>query len=213
MPRSELRLGKPAFAESFEKGNPGAAFAGEAAFFVAEHEPGVLMKCQFCHKNEANLQVKQVIDGEVCEVAVCQDCAAKGGLNVQTPIPMLTDFLFGVGMKPQPEPINQDKACPECHMRYSDFRNGSLLGCPACYDSFAAEIEPLIASFHEGDHHVGKVPEGERAAVERSAIGRQLEQAVAAQDFEKAAELRDRLKALEPAPEEAQATPGATNAD
>ena len=154
------------------------------------------MKCQICHNNEANLQVKQVINGEVREIAVCSECAAKSGVNDST-VPMLTDFLFGIGMKPQPQPVDSDKACSECHMRYSDFRKGSLLGCPVCYDSFAAELEPLLNSIHEGERHVGKAPAGEIAVAEAARLKECLSRAVAEQDFEKAAELRDRLREIE----------------
>ena len=55
------------------------------------------MKCQLCGENEANVQVKQVVDGQVREVTVCQACAAQNGLNIETSVPMLTDFLFGLG--------------------------------------------------------------------------------------------------------------------
>lgn len=154
------------------------------------------MKCQLCHKNEANLQVKQVIDGNVREVAVCRECAAKSGLK-EASIPMLTDFLFGIGMKPQAQRVDEDKVCAECHMRYSDFQNGSLLGCPVCYESFALELEPLLSSMHEGKRHAGKAPAGERKAAEVQELRERLAGAVAAQDFETAAELRDRLKELE----------------
>jgi len=174
------------------------------------------MKCQLCHQNDANLQVKQVIDGEVREIAVCGECAAKSGLNPQASVPMLTDFLFGIGMQPQPQPVDEGKTCPECHLRFSDFRKGSLLGCTACYRYFADEIEPLLGSMHEGRRHVGKAPEGERWAAERAALKEQLACAVAAQDFEQAAELRDRLREVEAAREEGAAVappPGADDAD
>jgi protein arginine kinase activator len=154
------------------------------------------MKCQLCNQNEANLQVKQVINGDVREIAVCRECAAKSGLK-ESSVPMLTDFLFGIGMKPQAQPLDEDKACAECHMRYSDFRKGSLLGCPACYESFAAELEPLLDSIHEGDRHVGKAPAGEVSAAEIAGLKKRLSRAVTAQDFEQAAQLRDRLREIE----------------
>jgi len=171
------------------------------------------MKCQICQQNEANLQVKQVISGDVREIAVCGECAAKSGVK-EASIPMLTDFLFGIGMKPQPQPVDEDKACVECHMRYSDFRKGSLLGCAACYESFESELRPLLESIHEGDRHTGKAPAGELAAAETAGLKDRLSRAVAEQDFEKAAELRDRLREIESKREAAACSgKGDSNAD
>ena len=154
------------------------------------------MKCQLCGENEANVQVKQVVDGEMREITVCQDCAAKNGLNIESPIPMLTDFLFGLGEKGEQKPPEEDRACPECHMHYSDFRKASLLGCPACYDAFGGELTDLFETIQEDDHHTGKIPEGEKAAAEAPRLEAELARAVADQNFERAAELRDALKAL-----------------
>jgi protein arginine kinase activator len=166
------------------------------------------MDCELCGHNEARVHVKQVIDGEVRELMVCEKCAAKSTLKGGCPLPVLTDFLFGVGLKQEPVAEDEDKVCGECHMRYSEFRESSLLGCPACYEAFRGDIAVMLAAMHYGDRHVGKVPDGERVSAEIERLRDRLSQVVAAQDFETAAELRDRLRELEAGKETLSETAG-----
>ena len=65
-----------------------------------------------------------------------------------------------------------------------------------------SEAVALLERAHEGaSQHVGKVPvnaaESERRHTELLRLRGQLKQAIAAEDYESAAELRDRIKELE----------------
>lgn len=165
------------------------------------------MLCEFCHKSEAGLHFKQAVNGDVREIHLCASCAKKHGFDVDVPM-SLTDFLFGTlpgAAAAAAGPTGRDKVCPVCQARWSDYSKTSRLGCYACYETFAEELEPVLASMQRGNRHVGKIPLKERDSEALLALKKALADAVAAQNYEEAARLRDRLKALREAPAAASA--------
>ncbi len=136
------------------------------------------------------------------------------------------DAVSGVGAA-EAGKAAQLTICPNCGLPFSQFRATGLLGCPECYRSFEALLSPLLARAHEGGtHHVGRTPQGvgqplddalavkgdakpgastseEREANEQvrkgreATLRRQLAEAVAAEQYEKAAKLRDQLASVQ----------------
>lgn len=154
------------------------------------------MKCEICHQNEASVHFKQVFEGAVKEMFVCELCAKTNGFDPKSPM-SLTDFLFGIGLEQENLPAEGDtRICPKCGMRQSDFRKKSRLGCSACYEAFFDEIMPLLMAMHRGVRHVGKVPAIARVSQEISSLQLALDDAVTEQRFEDAAMIRDRLASL-----------------
>lgn len=153
------------------------------------------MKCEICEKNEAVVHFSQVYNGLVKEMSVCEKCAAQKGFDVHSHMP-LTDLIFGIGAQQDGEKEDDGKTCPTCNMRLGDFRKTSRLGCPACYETFSDELMPLIESMHKGSRHVGKTPLGEGLTAESASLQKALQEAVASQNFEEAAKLRDRIRGL-----------------
>jgi protein arginine kinase activator len=154
------------------------------------------MKCEICNKNDASVHFKQVFEGAVKEMFVCEVCAKANGFDPKSPM-SLTDFLFGVGTEQENMPAEGDTmTCPQCGMRQSDFRKKSRLGCASCYEAFSDEIMPLLMAMHKGVRHVGKVPANARVSHEISNLKVELDDAVADQRFEDAAMIRDRLVTL-----------------
>ena len=157
------------------------------------------MKCEICKAGEATVHFKQVCNGSVKELYACEKCAAQNGFDAQSPLSM-TDLLFGTRDQADKAPA-PEKTCPVCGMRRRDFRKTQRLGCAACYETFAEELAPLLRAMQKGCRHVGKVPAGEMVSAEVAALQQALEKAVAAQDFEEAAQLRDRIRARKGRPE------------
>ena len=74
-----------------------------------------------------------------------------------------------------------------------------MLGCPHCYDAFRDELLPMIRRTHGNVRHkAGDEPKKAKqpAPSEKEKLEAELKEAVAAENFEKAAELRDRIRAL-----------------
>jgi protein arginine kinase activator len=91
--------------------------------------------------------------------------------------------------------------CESCGTTHQDFKKGGRLGCEACYHVFRPVLDPLLEGMHAGTQHLGKIPTGSESRVkfEQSVdvLKKQLLMAIENEDFEKAAELRDQLKAME----------------
>ncbi len=153
------------------------------------------MKCEICECHEASVHFKQVCNGQVKEMYVCEDCAAENGFDLQSPLSM-PDFLFGAGMREEKRDKSAEKTCLVCGATGKDFKKRSLLGCPSCYETFAEELAPYLRAMQKGGRHVGKAPAGAALTAEIAAMQQALERAVSAQDFEEAAKLRDRIRDL-----------------
>jgi len=91
---------------------------------------------------------------------------------------------------------HRQKKCPSCGMTLKDFQKTTMLGCPECYVLFEKEINAIIEDVHDGDRHVGKIPANKKLSIEILSLQTELSKAVKAQNFEKAAELRDKIKSL-----------------
>ncbi len=77
-------------------------------------------------------------------------------------------------------------SCPECSIKYMEFRAGGRLGCPLDYWVFARGFTPLLQRFHGATRHVGKVARRRDGAMERLRLRTQLRQAVTREDYEEA---------------------------
>jgi len=170
------------------------------------------MVCEICKEKEASVHLKQICNGQMKEMRICEQCARENGFDAQSPLAM-TDFLFGLGASPAEPPAETERVCGVCHMRSCDFRKTSRLGCAHCYEAFRPELAPMIESMHHGLRHTGKVPAGEAAGLEAAALRDALETAVHEQRFEDAAVLRDRLRACDAAPAVAGKSGEADHAD
>ena len=155
------------------------------------------MHCESCGDDDANVHLTQLLNGEMKKFHLCKACAAKHGINVDDPI-SLADLLFKVEQTETPGPAKTEPRCAHCHMRLSDFKKASRLGCPACYTTFSAELEPLLLGLHKSQLHGGKKPLGvrlEQDLQERTdQLSKSMKAAIAAEQFEEAARLRDELK-------------------
>ncbi|MBM4142362.1 MAG: excinuclease ABC subunit B [Lentisphaerae bacterium] len=149
------------------------------------------MLCDVCKKKPATVHFKEACNGQIREMHVCEECAVQSGLDAGAPV-SLADLLFGAAAKPPPESL-PDKSCPNCHMRQRDFSKTSRLGCARCYDAFREEMRPMLDGMQKGRQHVGKVPARVRCAQSAAVLRRRLDTAVAAEKFEEAAHLRDRI--------------------
>lgn len=154
------------------------------------------MKCDLCDK-EAVVHLTQVVNGEKKEVHLCEEHAIAQGIDINSPI-SITDILMGLSGSQKDISSELSLACPRCGMARDEFRKTGRLGCPDCYKTFMAELTMAIKAMHHSGQHIGKIParEGFQTKV-KSKIARlqkELESAVAREDFEKAARLRDQIK-------------------
>jgi protein arginine kinase activator len=160
--------------------------------------------CEHCKKAQATFHLTNITrEGEKLERHLCERCAIEEGLvqvhKANFNAEILESFIASAKSASSKD---VDLVCEECGISYVEFRNQGLLGCPKDYDVFKEVLLPLIERAHDGGtHHVGKSP-GSLGATRTTQqqirrLKRQLDEAVAAEDYERAAELRDRISALE----------------
>ena len=155
------------------------------------------MTCQKC-QDEASFHLVETVEGRRKELHLCGPCARKAGLTPPAgPAPGLLDevlqklILAHVG-----ELVGElaRRVCPDCGLKFMEFRADGRLGCPNDYAIFQAGLLPLIRRAHGASRHVGKAPRRRPADPDRLRLRAQLREAVAREEYELAATLRDRLR-------------------
>ncbi len=167
------------------------------------------MLCQHCQKNEATTHVKTMINGEYAEYRLCPECAHELGYDSMFP-DFTADFggLLGSFLSAALPARSGATHCKLCGSTMNDIKKTGKVGCSECYDTFFSELMPTIRNVHGNTEHIGKRPVIEYETVEEDKPAKQedkkleslkaeLKQAIEDENFERAAELRDKIKELE----------------
>jgi protein arginine kinase activator len=168
------------------------------------------MTCDECKEREAVVHLTQIVNEQVNTIHLCEKCAAERGVEspaLLTKTPLGT-FLAAMGKPGATDPgAAAAGTCPACGFTLSDFRDAGRLGCSECYVTFGSQLRDLIRRLHGSTLHVGerytgvgvteKAQQPARGPEEGANLRERLRQAVAEENFELAAELRDRLRTLE----------------
>ena len=173
----------------------------------------IVLLCEKCKKRTATVFYNENLNGKVRSYSLCGECAAKlhekGDIGDITsmlgsfadPFCDLHDNLFGGFFGMGTSPFLGSKKCPDCGSAFSHIRQNGRVGCPTCYRIFAEELAPTIHTVHGATAHTGTVParhRARRAKAERlKLLKKQMQDAIAAENFEGAAALRDEIKNLE----------------
>jgi protein arginine kinase activator len=161
------------------------------------------MICGKCSKNHATVHVTEVVNGVKKESHLCEECARAAGGKFTFSI---TDILANL-IEPAKTPGTKASAeagaprCPECGISYAEFKAKARLGCANDYEVFKSGLVPLLEKVHGAIQHAGKTPHTVEAVVrketELARLKRELEGVIKAEDFEKAAQIRDKIRLLE----------------
>ncbi len=167
------------------------------------------MLCQKCKKNEANTHVKSVVNGEYEEHMLCSECAKEMGYtNLFSDMHSDFNSILGSFFSNALPEKSQTTRCCVCGSTYHDIAKSGQVGCANCYELFLSELMPSIRRIHGNTTHCGKRPklvekvEAETPEIksEASALDKlkvELQASIEEQNFELAAELRDKIKEME----------------
>lgn len=155
------------------------------------------MTCQRC-REEATVHLVETVEGRRQEMHLCGPCARKAGLAPPRPPDpeILDEVVQGLIHAHVGELVGElaRKTCPICGLKFMEFRADGRLGCPNDYTIFSSGLQPLLRRAHGASRHVGKVPRRRPEAGARLRLRAQLREAVALEDYEEAARLRDKLR-------------------
>lgn len=166
------------------------------------------MLCDKCGKRPATVHYQQVVNGAVSAQHLCSQCATGAAWGFGE-----LDFnkLFSSAVRSE----RKSAVCPQCGMSLAEFQQSGRMGCAACYAAFSEALQPLIKRYHGERRHRGKIkrpvkfvsggseplspPDGLLAnkIYEKLALQKQLAELVEMEKFEEAAQVRDRLRAVE----------------
>lgn len=168
------------------------------------------MLCQDCKKREAQVHLTQIVNNEKASLSLCKECAAARGFHSpldNVPFP-LAEILSGMAAN-LPAQTSATKGetitCSSCGLTFDDFTRQGRFGCGKCYDAFRNRLEPIMRKIHGASLHRGRgpiLPVDEDETVESVSVKEEerleteLKRAIESEDFERAVELRDKLKAL-----------------
>ncbi|MDR2848935.1 MAG: UvrB/UvrC motif-containing protein [Verrucomicrobiota bacterium] len=171
------------------------------------------MKCELCHKAEAETALQKETEGGTQEFYVCRACAEKeaqakvspedrapppapeaDGLAALPLMGMILDAAFEIVGRAM---SLSEPSCPVCGIQRHEYRKQSRLGCPACYEAFSKELDTAIFEMQRASQHAGKVPKRAEALWQRKVLEEKLGAAVKDQRYEEAIALRDELRKLD----------------
>ena len=165
------------------------------------------MMCEDCGIRAAKFHLMTIINGERVERNLCPVCMAKHrkqipGIDFSNLAGILNSILEdrdAAGREQQEEEM-ESCVCEQCGMTYLEFQKCGMLGCANCYKAFRAPLSALLQRVHGNTQHAGRIPGGVHSGVSiRMNIDRlkqKLQKAIADEEYEQAAKLRDAIRAL-----------------
>ncbi len=163
------------------------------------------MKCHYC-TNPATVHFTEIVEKQKKELHLCKSCAEQQQLlkNQELNLPAFIQNVIGQHVGQLTDELAR-LTCPECGIKYMEFRAEGRLGCPHDYEVFRVPLEPLLQRIHRSGRHVGKSPRnrGRTAAAQAELVElrRRLRRAVDGEAYEEAAQIRDLIREKEAADE------------
>lgn len=166
------------------------------------------MLCDECQKRPARVHLTKIVNQEKTETHLCDECARKRSdqflIEPSFTFHNILSGLFepeSVGVPVAQKQAVQRMRCTNCGLTFADFRRLGHLGCSHCYDQFERQLEPLLRRIHGATRHTGRAPRRAaghlRMRRELQRLREELAQAIAKEEYERAAELRDQIRQLQ----------------
>ena len=170
------------------------------------------MLCDICAKNAATVHLTEIIDNQMNELHLCEECAREKSEQMEQQFG-LSDLLAGMAEFEKPLREKETEVvslkCVNCGLSYADFKKIGRLGCSECYPTFKKYLGPLLKRIQGSVMHFGKCPllkdtkvlkKTEKVDLENvdlEELRKKLKDAIQMEAFEEAAKIRDQIKELE----------------
>jgi Uncharacterized protein with conserved CXXC pairs len=164
------------------------------------------MKCQKCEKF-ATFHITELTSGKPVELHLCEDHAreylSESADQNEATATLASSLAQNIALNQAVENLQEidQQVCPVCGLSFFEFRNKGRLGCPFDYTCFNEQLGVLIENIHGDRQHVGKSPHVAQDTPDRRTqlikLRRELDEAVAIEDYENAKTLRDQIREIE----------------
>ncbi|MDD3765819.1 MAG: UvrB/UvrC motif-containing protein [Eubacteriales bacterium] len=158
------------------------------------------MLCQNCNKKTASVHFVKVINDVKTEMHLCDTCAAANQevSSVDNFDITVSDIINSFFTQMPSVAMPSMLTCHACGLSFDNFSKTGKLGCSICYDDFGDKIQSTLNRIHGSVKHMGKIPKRSGSAAHQIAkLQKQLEDAIAQENYEQAAVLRDEIRKLE----------------
>lgn len=146
------------------------------------------------------VRVVRVVGGTRNEVEIPSSRARELGIGTNHGNRPTVAYLMDGLMAWQEAEPSEVARCPQCGTTHRELILRHTAGCAQCYEVFSSGVHRLLAGRNEAPVHRGRIPQRlqryRRLFVEREDLISRLNGAVAEEDFETAARLRDRLRTI-----------------
>lgn len=173
--------------------------------------------CPLCAQRPATVHLSEVqANGVIASLHCCHHCVQRLDLNIRddpTPIEEVhRRNKQSQGSSTQPIAASETapattEPCPVCGLSWSDFLSRNRFGCAHDLEHFGPALATALLALHGHEQHVGRgpgdaSPDYDKLLGQRRRLLQQaLDDAIASEAFERAAELRDALRGLENDPD------------
>ena len=161
------------------------------------------MICEACNQNVATVHLTEIVNKTKKELHLCEECARSKGVSVKSQFSVsdLLGNLVNQSMQQKEPQQLPGVTCEVCGITFAEFRSCGRLGCANDYTAFKKGLLPLIEKIHGHTQHSGKVPRSVGRRLQRqkelTTLRDDLAKAIQKEEYERAAELRDRIYELE----------------
>jgi len=159
----------------------------------------IMPLCQICKKREATVFLTQIINGKKTDLMLCRQCAEEGygyAIDLNT----LISGLLGLGWDNEDIESASQLACDRCGMTVEEFNRTGKIGCSHCYEVFREPMKVLLQRIQGNTRHQGKIPEryadSHSTELEVARLQQELQECIREENYERAAEIRDRIRQL-----------------
>ena len=158
------------------------------------------MICDMCKLNEAKISVEQVADGVTKNIYLCPACSQRLGFGMfsKTIDISITKILEANDN----DDGRKSDQCPVCGLSFREIESKKMMGCPECFSFFKAEIMEILGKKKKNLKYSGFITDEQSSETffethSSEELHEELKKAVETEDYERAAALRDEIKALE----------------
>lgn len=160
-------------------------------------------RCQFCG-SPSTIHLTDIQENVTRQMHLCERCGRERDLipesdSAQLNLPALLALLLEELPAAEPDrsaatPDASSLTCAACGLKYAQFRRSGRFGCPGDYDVFREPLLPLLERIHRGLDHAGKAPRRRQYEAQVAELHNRLAAAIAAEQYEDAARIRDELR-------------------
>ncbi len=159
------------------------------------------MLCQNCQQKAANVHFTQIMNNAKVDIYLCEQCAKEISQGDFVSPFGFNDLIKGLFTTQLRQEVPETLKCKNCGMEYEEFLKSSRVGCASCYKAFEEKLDPIIKRLHGNAEHHGKIPLRVSSNVsitnEIEKLKQQLNESIKKEEYEEAARLRDRIRAME----------------